>query len=229
MRFLRVRLHAAADRFDELAAFYRTLGFDGFDESGRATVTVGETVLELTAAGGQPFYHFALLVPGDRFDAALHWARDRVALLPDRESGDEVFDFTDWDAKACYFHDPAGSIVELIAHGRVAENRMTGTFTAAELVGVSEIGIVGDPPAVAGGLERDLALDVWDGSVEGEAGLAFVGEKARTLILCRAGRPWLPTGRPAEAHPVEVDLSGDPAGEVSLGAGGTVRRCGATS
>ena len=48
----------------------------------------------------------------------------------------------------------------------------------------------------------------------GEARLAFVGEKARTLILCRAGRPWLPTGRPAEAHPVEVVLvAGRPEGE----------------
>ena len=229
MRFLRVRLHAAADRFDGLVAFYRTLGFDGSDESGRATVTVGETVLELTPADGQPFYHFALLVPGDRFDAALAWARDRVALLPDRETGDEVFDFTNWNAKACYFHDPAGSIVELIAHRGVAESRTTGTFAATELVGVSEIGIVDDPPAAADALERNLALDVWDGTVEGEGRLAFVGEKARTLILCRAGRPWLPTGRPAEAHPVEVDLSGDPAGEVSLGAGGTVRRHGGTS
>ncbi len=159
----------------------------------------------------------------------LHWARDRVALLPDRETGDEVFDFTNWDAKACYFHDPAGSIVELIAHRGGAESRATGTFAATELVGVSEIGIVGDPPAVADALERNLALDVWDGTVEGEGRLAFVGEKARTLIICRSGRPWLPTGRPAEAHPVEVYLSGDPAGEVSLGAGGTVRRSGGTS
>ena len=58
--------------------------------------------------------------------------------------------------------------------------------------------------------------------MRGEERLAFVGEKARTLILCRAGRPWLPTGRPAEAHPVEVVLVGAE-GEVPLGAGGQVR------
>ena len=55
-----------------------------------------------------PYYHFALLVPGDRFDAALAWARDRVELLPDRETGEVVFDFANWDAMAIYFHDPGG-------------------------------------------------------------------------------------------------------------------------
>ena len=64
--------------------------------------------------------------------------------------------------------------------------------------------------------------EVWDGTVEGEGRLAFVGAKARTLILCRAGRPWLPTGRPAEAHPVEVTLVGSSEGLVPLDDGGRV-------
>ena len=94
-------------------------------------VEVGETVLEFRAGGGSPFYHFALLVPGDRFEAALAWAGDRVELLPDRETGDVVFDFTNWDAKAVYFHDPAGSIVELIAHrGRRRGEARSGAFAA---------------------------------------------------------------------------------------------------
>ena len=159
-------------------------------------------------AAGSPFYHFAFLVPGDRFDAALAWARDRVELLPDTETGEPVFDFTNWDAKAVYFHDPAGSIVELIAHRGIGEAGAPAPFAPAELLGLSEIGLVCDPPSLAEALERELGLEVWDGTVEGEGRLAFVGEKARTLILCRAGRPWLPTGRPAEAHPVEVTLSG---------------------
>jgi hypothetical protein len=46
--------------------------------------------------------------------------------------------------------------------------------------------------------------------------LAFVGERARTLILSDVGRGWLPTGRPAEVHDVEAVLSGSPAAEVVL-------------
>ena len=150
------------------------------------------------------------------------WARERVELLPDSETGEPVFDFTNWDAEAVYFHDPAGSIVELIAHHGLGETGATGAFAPAELLGVSEVGLVCDPPSLAGALERELGLEVWDGTVAGEGRLAFVGEKGRTLILCRAGRPWLPTGRPAEAHPVEVVLSGAVAGSVPLDAGGSV-------
>ena len=175
----------------------------------------GRECVELQAAPGQPFYHVALLVPGDRFDAALAWAEERVRLLPERETGEVVFDFAFWDALACYFHDPAGTIVELIAHRGVGEAGSTGPFRAEELLGLSEVGIVGDPPADAAALES-LGLAVWDGMVEGERSLAFVGEQARTLILCRAGRPWLPTGRPAEPSPVDVELAGGPRGSVEL-------------
>jgi hypothetical protein len=224
--FLRVRLHAPAPLLPELAQFYvGRLGLRGPEsEADLVAVEVGETALELHAGAGSPFYHFALLAPGDRFAAALDWAADRVDLLPDRKSADVMFDFTDWDAKAFYCHDPAGNIVELIAHRDVGETGVTGAFAADELLGVSEVGLVADPPSLAAVLERDLGLELWDGTVEEKGQLAFVGEKARTLILSPAGRPWLPTGRPAQAHPVEVVLAGLPEGEVPLDGGGWVRR-----
>lgn len=223
---LHVGLQAPAALLPELASFYgEGLGLRvGHPGADRVAVEVGESSLELRAGEGRPFYHIALLVPGDRFDAALAWCRERAELLPDRETGDPVFDFANWDAHALYFHDPAGSIVELIAHHGIGETGGAGPFRAEELLGVSEVGIVCDPPALAGALERQLGLEVWDGTVEGEGRLAFVGERARTLILCRAGRPWLPTGRPAEPWPVEVVLAGGPEGEVRLEGGGSVRR-----
>ena len=168
---------------------------------------MGATRLEFRPGAGQPFYHFALLAPGNRFDSALAWLRPRVELLPDRESGEVVFDFSNWDALACYFHDPAGNIVELIAHRGVGESHVDGAFAADELLGLSELGIVGDPPEIALELER-AGLELWDGTLEEQGRLAFVGERAKTLILCPEGRSWLPTGRPAEAHDLEVVLTG---------------------
>jgi catechol 2,3-dioxygenase-like lactoylglutathione lyase family enzyme len=224
-RLLHLRLCAPGALLPDLAAFYgERLGLPVSRRSDAFAVEVGESVLELHAVEGAPFYHLALLVPGDRFEAALAWCRERLELLPDRETGDPVFDFANWDAHALYFHDPAGSIVELIAHRGIGGGGATGPFGAEELLGVSEVGIVCDPPVLAAALERELGLEVWDGTVEGEARLAFVGEQARTLILCRPGRPWLPTGRPAEPWPVEVVLAGSPEGVVELGAGGSVRR-----
>lgn len=179
-----------------LSAFYRDvldLPIDG------DAIVVGETTLRFAPEDGGAFYHFALLVPGDRFDAAHAWSRERVELLGD------VFESDAWDSQAVYFHDPAGNILELIAHRGLEENGREGPFSADELAGFSELGIVGDP---ALGLQRleSRGLSLWDGTIEEPGRLAFVGEKGRTLILAPEGRGWVPTGRPAEAHPVEFEL-----------------------
>jgi catechol 2,3-dioxygenase-like lactoylglutathione lyase family enzyme len=220
MEFLRVRLRAPAGSLPALADFYGgrlDLEVERTDEL--AALRVGATRLELGAGPGQPFYHFALLAPGNRFEALLGWAAARTDLLPDRDSGDVVFDFPAWAARACYFHDPAGNIVELIAHAGIGETGGAGPFAGSELLGLSELGLVGDPAALAGPLRERLGLEVWDGTVEREGRLAFVGEQARTLILSPPGRGWLPTGRPAEAHAVDVVLAGPPEGEALIGDG----------
>jgi hypothetical protein len=192
MRFAEVTLAAPLDLRD----FYG--GKLGLPLDGEAIV-VGETRLRFNAAEGDAFYHFAVLVPGDRFDAALPWARERVELLGD------VFEFENWDAEAVYFHDPAGNIVELIAHHGLEENGRSGGFTAAELLGFSELGIVGDKAQQLRRLES-RGLSLWDGTMDEPDRLAFVGEKGRTVILAPPGRGWLPTGRQAEPHPVEFVL-----------------------
>jgi hypothetical protein len=210
MRFADVRLGASPDRLPALAGFYgERLGL----EHDGAAFAVGETRLEFVDGAGEPFYHFALLVPGDRFEAALAWARERVELLSWPDSDEVVFDFDFWDAQACYFHDPAGSIVELIAHRSIARSGKTGAFRPEELVGISEVGLVGDPPALGAAL-GELGLELWSGNLEE---LAFVGEQARTFILAPAGRGWLPTGRGAEAHALEAVIEGAVDGEVDVG------------
>jgi hypothetical protein len=172
-----VRLRAPAHLLANLREFY-----DGLE--------TGETELEFAAGEGEPFYHFAFLAPWERFD--------------ELAAGEEVFDFDAWDAKAFYFHDPAGNIVELIAH-----RGLDGPL------GLSELGLVGDTRAMASEL-RKVGLDLWDGSLDEPHRLAFVGERGRTLILAPPGRGWMPTDRPSEPHPVEAELSGTQAGEVEL-------------
>jgi len=193
MRFAEVTLATPTD----LQHFYGEelgLQLDG------DAIVIGETRLrfDLDEHGGA-FYHFALLVPGDRFVAAHTWVAERVELLAG------VFDFENWDAKAVYFHDPAGSIVELIAHHGLEENGRSGAFSPDELVGFSELGIVGDKSRELAMLGRS-GLSLWDGSMDEPDRLAFVGEKGRTLILAPPGRGWLPTGRPAEPHPAAFVL-----------------------
>ena len=217
MHFSRVTLHAPADRLPALAGFYREVGLEV--ESGRRGISfqAGETEIELLGGPGSPFYHFALLVPGNRFDAARAWAGAAATLLPDRETGETVFAFAAWHALACYFNDPAGNVVELIAHRGVAERDAEGPFQATELVGLSELGLVGDPPTMARRLADGLGLELWDGTVAEPGRLAFVGERARTLILSPPGRTWLPTQQAAEAHPVDALIAGGRDAELELG------------
>ncbi len=182
VRFVEVTLAAPPDRLAELETFYARM--------------TGETTLRFRAGEGEPFYHFALLLPGDRFDAALAWAEKRVELLGG------VFESENWDSRAVYFHDAAGNIVELIAHHGLEENGRSGPFHAEEIVGFSELGLVGDRRELLGEL-APLGLSVWAGELDEPERLAFVGEKGRTFILAQADRGWLPLGRPAEVHPVE--------------------------
>jgi catechol 2,3-dioxygenase-like lactoylglutathione lyase family enzyme len=217
LRIARAELAVAAAQLDAVAAFYeQTLGFAVKRRDGRVVVPVGADALELvtTGDGTDPFHHFALLVPGDRFDAARAWLGERAETLA-RDDGGTVFPFDFWDARAVYFHDPAGNIVELIAHAGTAEGSgVAGGFSAVELAGLSEIGIVVDDPAAAvAALELDLGLEFWSGDA---AQLAFVGAKAHTLILAPPGRGWLPTGRPAEPHAATVTVTGGTRGAVVL-------------
>jgi hypothetical protein len=180
LRLGRVELLAPPGRVGALEAFYAD--FRSPDE------------LVFTAGAGAPFYHFAFLVPGDRFEEAQAWAGERAELLGD------PFDFSFWDAQACYFHDPAGNIVELIAHHGLEEG--PGPIVR----GISEIGIVtADSPGAVARLQDELGLELWSGDAEG---LAFVGRKAHTLIVSGVGRGWLPTRRASEPHPAAVTITG---------------------
>jgi len=194
VRFVEVTLAAPPNRLAELEAFYAGM--------------TGETTLRFRAGEGEPFYHFALLVPGDRFDAAHAWADERFELVGG------VFDFENWDARAVYFEDPAGNLVELIAHRGLEANGRGGEFAAEELVGFSELGLVALPATALRAL-GGLGIPLWDGTPHEPDRLAFFGQRGRTFILAPPGRGWLPTGRPAEAHPVGAVVD-EPRGRVEL-------------
>jgi hypothetical protein len=115
MRFARVALQSPNDKVVDLTAFYAA-ELAAKTDNERDELRIGETQLVFEGVAGNPFYHFAFLVPGNRFDAALQWSQTHFDLLPDSENGELVFDFENWSARAFYFRDPADNIVELIAH-----------------------------------------------------------------------------------------------------------------
>lgn len=216
LRLHRVTLAARADGLAALRAFYGdVLGLAPAPPAtpGELAFAVGPDVLAFRGQDGPsaPFYHVALLASAARFDLAKAWLATRVTLLG--HPGDPAattFPFPFWSAQACYWHDPAGTILELIGHPEADDpGAPDGPFTAAGLCGLSEVGLVAaEPLAVAAELEGELGLPLWSGDLDRGGALGFTGRKGHTLILCPPGRPWLPTGRPAEPHPVHVEVTG---------------------
>ena len=181
-------------------------------------VKVGTTVIEFEPVGrGRPFYHFALRVPRNRFAAAREWLAGLTELLRDEQSGETTFRFDNWNADACYAHDPCGNIVELIAHHELPEESPEGTaFSAGEFLGVCELGLVSaDVRKMASALVT-LGIPVWDGTVDEPGRLTFMGAREGVLILSPEGRGWMPTGRAAELHRVEALVSGHGYAEATL-------------
>ncbi len=218
MRILELRLLAPAPATAALAGFYTgVLGLPPVADRAGPAFRAGTTVLEFRPAGGRPFYHFAARVPRNRFRAAHAALAERSELLPDPETGSTVFDFPAWDAEACYAHDPCENIVELIAHRNLPEEAAEEPeLTGRDVLGVCEVGLVGrDARAMAGALAT-LGIRVWDGTVESPGRLAFAGAPDGTLILAPPGRGWVPTGRPAEVHPVEATVAGAEHRQIAL-------------
>lgn len=197
-----------------LRPFYTdTLGLPLLDErAGEFGVQAGATRLTFVAAPGPPVsHHFAFNIPRDALPAARVWLAARVPLLT--QDGADEFDFRAWRARALYFRDPAGNILELIARQALPAAGAT-PFTPAQLLSVGEVGLpVGDVPALVAALGRDLALPPYQ---EGGDTFAPVGDEEGLLIVVRAGRQWFPTADTATAAPLAVTLAGSPARDYAL-------------
>jgi hypothetical protein len=207
VEIVEVELLVSASLQSEVDRFYvERLGLGRVSgDHAPAGYAVGPTRLHFKeTAEGCPFYHFALLAPGDRFEAVKQWLAQAGALLTGAD-GQTTFDFDFWDAKAAYALDPAGNIVEVIAHRGVGDSGASGAFDAGELRGLSELGLVTPRvPAAVQALQQN-GLPLWSGSADAGR-LAFCGAKAHTLIVCSPGRRWLPTDRPAEVHSVRAEI-----------------------
>ncbi|WP_458206658.1 VOC family protein [Haladaptatus sp. NG-SE-30] len=196
------RLYLEAANPHELADFYSDrFGLHISRDEEEITISVGATDLVFSESNADPFYHFAINVPENRFEAARDWLADQVGLLTDETTGDTEFFFEFMNAHATYFEDPAGNVGELIARHDL-DNATDEAFGPAHLLAVSEIGLpVPDVPSVVEALETDAGVAAWEGDSET---FRVLGDDHGLFIVVRAGRDWFVADRPAEIHPTEV-------------------------
>jgi catechol-2,3-dioxygenase len=148
--------------------------------------------------------HFAVNV--GRFEEAVAWARGQTELVEDD------VDFRSWRARAAYYYDPVGNIIELIARERAPSDEL--------LMEISEIGLpVAEVGAAVDFLQAELGLATFDGDHENFHAL---GDDHGLLIVVPVGRPWLFTDVPASDAALRVTIEGESAGELRVPGSGHV-------
>lgn len=207
---------------EDVASFYRaTLGLPVQIGAGMATVTVGRSELDLCAAKeAAGAHHLAMTIPRHSFGSARSWLEDRAQLLS-RDGEDEFEGPPSWNSRSLYFDGPEGAVLELIERRDLPPGR-SSTFSAEELVCVSEVGIaVPDVEQAAALLRQSAGIETYGEPVSPD--FAAVGDVHGLLILVRPGRMWLPTtDRQAGITPTTVDAIGPRTGTCTLGAGTSV-------
>ncbi|MGD6793346.1 hypothetical protein [Metabacillus indicus] len=115
---------------------------------------------------------------------------DRLPLLSN-EQGEKIMD---WKGKQAYFYDSEGNILEMIVR-REAE-KLTGWFDVFE---------VGLPCTRVKSMQENLNFlrDIHNGE---DSMFSFYGDQHGSLVLVNQGRPWFPTQRGAEIHPLAIEV-----------------------
>ncbi|GAF20331.1 hypothetical protein JCM19046_5056 [Bacillus sp. JCM 19046] len=140
------------------------------------------------------------------FLKAKEWTKKRVILL--RERGQDDVHFTDDMAKAIYFEDPAGNIVEFIAREETTPNASEEEFTIGHVSGISEIGLSSNQLKVDANQLLSMGIPVRnDEVIHYSSYLTFFGEYTDGvyIILAPVGRRWLFSKKEAIACPILIE------------------------
>jgi catechol-2,3-dioxygenase len=182
------------------------------------TVQVGETRLAFERNKQTDLlYHFAFTIPSDALPQARPWLAARDLTLLKSPAGEDEFAFGNWNADSIYFHDPAGNILELIAHHELPD-QLVGAFSSRHLLRVGEIGmVVDDVLAQVTRLQQELGIT----SQRDELSETFspVGDAHGRFIVVKTARAWWPTlDERAVISPVHVTIKGTQAQHYQVGA-----------
>lgn len=194
-----------------VTAFYQTaLGLEVITaELGMAHVQIGDSWLIFREnPTSEGIYHFAFNIPCNQIREGMAWAERAGAALIANEKGDTQIDFSNWNAEAAYFFDPAGNIVELIAR-RDLQNESDQPFGPESLMGISEIGIVTDDVlAWNARAEAEFGILPFD-KQKPSADFSALGTDMGLFIVVPEGRKWFLTDLPAAKVPLEVHFEND--------------------
>jgi len=201
------QLELGTQRLQEMKEFYLNLiGFKLiFADAGIFTVQAGASTLAFRASSDkiQPFYHFAFNIPTNLLPDSMRWLQARGVEFLSSEDGEVAIDQgPKWNAHSCYFHDPAGNIVEFIARHDL-DNAQSLAFTVEDVLCISEIGVpVTEVQTVVDELRSECGLDVWKS--ENNPKFVAMGSEDGIVIVVNHTRPWFPSKELPVVSPVKA-------------------------
>ena len=184
------------------------LGFSICRESQNSfQIQIGTSTLEFTNVNvtGEPYYHFAFNIPSNQFQEAKEWLKGKTTLL--LEDGEDEANFSFWPAHACYFEDPAGNIVELIARYNVNANSDT-PFSVNNILNISEIGLIVKDAPMVGEQFKEINIFDSDSDLITNSSLNFMqnNKNGVFIILTSIGRRWLFSEKKSKIFPLKITI-----------------------
>jgi catechol 2,3-dioxygenase-like lactoylglutathione lyase family enzyme len=181
----------------------------------KISFTAGRSVLTFIASATEQVYHFAFNIPHNKLDEALVWVSARAELIKNPDNS-FITDFANWQAKAFYFYDNNGNILELIARFGL-KSSSDSPFGQASFQCISEIGVVTDQPlTLAESLLDNNAVRYFSKGPRRED-FVVLGDDHGLIIISGTHRNWYPTETRAEKNYVKIKImSGDSERQIVL-------------
>ena len=166
-----------------------------YQDQQKVSFTTGASVLTfIRSEKVSPVYHFAFNIPPLQLMEAYHWTKQRTSILPISE-GEEIADFVNWNAKAFYFKDNNGNILEFIARYNL-DVKTEKALDSSSIISISEIGIVSDDVAItASHISENYKVPLFYCQPL-LPNFGAMGDDEALFILSKTGRHW---------HPNEVE------------------------
>lgn len=173
------------------------------EDEEKFTVKIGVSSLTFIAEKSTNPAHFAINISSNKIQEALQWTQQRIAVLVCE--GEQIADFSNWNAEALYFYDIDGNIVEFIAR-KDLNSTNPNPFSSTDLLSISEIGIVSsDNEAIYDQLNAMRPIPIYDGSFER---FCVLGNAEGLFILVNnTKKKWFPTQE--EAFVADFHIKGD--------------------
>ncbi len=109
----------------------------------------------------------------------------------------DIIDFVNWKAKALYFNDPDGNIIEFIGRERIDIKPKSRSFMQSEIINISEVGI-----ATVGieniykKLNAMKEIHIFDGNFNSFCALG--DDNGLFIVVNKYKKNWFPTGSKIE-------------------------------